>query len=424
MVRLVASAFSKRGLANIVFMLLVACLSFSLDPSLATARVYDIVENDTLDFDFSTRKGLRFRWREPDVRLRLGGRLHTDAVFTDPDRTNLQRSDADLRRARLYLDARILKDFRFKVDREFAPDRRGWRNVFAGYSISKSTSLRAGNFVAPFGLEDIVASNHSTFMERASSSALAPSFQTGVMIRSNGRFGKRKTRQRWTLAGAFTSESFGQTSYDRHASEHLGFVGRATWAPIARKRAVLHFGSAFEYRDVRGRDEFRVSSKPESGLLPTAISTGRLANVDQTFAVGGEFLALRGPLTLQAEYVHMFVEREAGLEDVEFQGGYGQVSYVLTGERRRYSAALGTLGGVRPKSAWGAVEIGLRYSVLDLNDGNVEGGRLRDWTVGANWYIRENVRVSANYVAVDADLRTTGQSDSPHVFQMRFQLYF
>jgi phosphate-selective porin OprO/OprP len=405
--------------ASLVALLLVLVL-----PSLAGARVYDIVENDDLDFDFSTKKGLRFELREPDVRLRLGGRLHADAVFADADRTNLQKADADLRRARLYLDGRIFERFRFKVDREFAPDRRGWRNVFAGVKLTKRTSIRAGNFVAPFGLEDIVASNHSTFMERAASSALAPSFQTGVMVRSNGRFGRRKSRNRWTAAAAFTSESFGQTSYDRHGSEHLGFVSRLTWAPIVRKRKVLHFGSAFEYRDVRGRDRFRVSSKAESGLLPTAISTGRMQNVDETIAIGGELLALRGPLTFQAEYTHMFVERSGAFEDAEFQGGYAQVSYVLTGERRRYSRALGTLGGVRPRSDWGAFELGLRFSSLDLNDAGVDGGRLRNWTVGANWYIRENVRLSANYVAVDAELPTTGQSDSPHVFQLRFQLYF
>jgi phosphate-selective porin OprO/OprP len=281
-----------------------------------------------------------------------------------------------------------------------------------------------GNFVAPFGLENIAASNHSTFMERAASSTLGPSFQSGVMLRARGRFGKRRSRNRWTASAAFTTEPFGQTSYDRHRSEHLGFVGRLTWAPIASKRRVVHLGTAFEYRDVRGRERFRVSSKPESGLLPTLLNTGSLADVDQTATIGGELIALRGPLTFQAEYVHMFVGRGDGRADPEFQGGYAQLSYVLTGERRRYSRGLGTLGSVRPRHAWGAVELGVRYSVLDLNDETVNGGSLRNWTVGANWYIRENVRLSANYVAVDARLRSTRLSDSPHVFQLRFQVFF
>jgi hypothetical protein len=105
------------GTRRLVLARIVLGLAVALAPSPAGAKVYDIVENDTLDFDFSTRKGLRFEWREPEVRLRLGGRLHTDAVVTDEDRTNLQAFDADLRRARLYLDGRVLEDFRFKVDR-------------------------------------------------------------------------------------------------------------------------------------------------------------------------------------------------------------------------------------------------------------------------------------------------------------------
>ena len=174
----------------------------------------------------------------------------------------------------------------------------------------------------------------------------------------------------------------------------------------------------------RDRTRFRVSSKPESGLLPSLVNTGRLADVDQTATVGAELLALRGPVTFQGEYFHMFVDRSASRPDPEFQGGYAQVSWVITGERRRYSRSLGVLGGVRPRHDWGAAEIGVRYSAIDLNDETVNGGSLRNWTVGANWYIRENLRLSANYIAVDARLRNTRQSDSPHVFQMRFQLYF
>ena len=399
-------------------------LAVLLLPLLVQAKVFDIVENESVDFDFSTRKGLRLEFSEPDFKLRLGGRLHSDIAIAKEDRTNIQRFDGDLRRARLYLDARVLGDLRFKVDREFAPDRRGWRNVFVDYRLSRNASIRVGNFVAPFGLEDITASNHSTFMERGVSSALAPSFQTGVLLKARGKFGKWKNRHRWTASAAWTMEPLGHASNDRHRTEHHGFVSRLTYAPIAKKRAVVHFGSAFEYRNIRNGSRFRVSSRPESSLIPALLSTGGLADVDSSISVGVEALAIRGPLTFQSEYVHMFLQRGRGRPDPSFEGGYVQLSYVITGEQRRYGRSSGVLGGVRPKNAWGAVELGVRFSTLDLNDETVNGGSTRNWTVGLNWYLRENIRFSANYVSIDAKLSSTRQSDSPHVGQLRFQLFF
>ena len=414
----------RRALRFVPLLAAIITLSVAHSRS-ASAEVFDIVENDSIDFDVSTRRGIRFRVREPDLRFRIGGRLHTDFSLAREDRTNVQRFDADLRRARLYLDARILGDFRFKIDREFAPDRRGWRNVFGEYRFSKRGSVRVGNFVAPFGLEDVTASNHSTFMERAASSALAPSFQTGVLVKTRGQFGEKKSRHRWTASAAWTMEPLGHSSNDRHGTEHHGVVSRLTYAPLAKKRSVIHFGIATEYRDVRGGKRFRVSSRPEAGLLPTFLRTGGLADVDSTASVGAEFLILRGPFTFQSEYVHMFLQRGAGRPDPSFEGGYAQVSWVLTGERRRYSRSSGILGGVKPQSPWGAVELGVRFSVLDLNDETVNGGSLRNWTVGLNWYIRENVRLAANYVAVDARLRgATRRPDKPHVGQIRFLVFF
>ncbi len=412
-------------LASFAVAVLVVLAWQVVDSRSASAEVFDIVENDAIDFDFSTRRGLRFRVREPELRFRIGGRLHTDFSFAREDRTGLQGFDADLRRARLYLDGRILGDFRFKIDREFAPDRRGWRNVFGEFRISKQVSVRAGNFVAPFGLENMTASNHSTFMERAASGALAPSFQTGILLKTRGRFGEKNSLHRWTASVAGTMQPLGQASDDRHGTEHYGVVARLTYAPLAKKRSVLHFGVAAEYRDVRGGKPFRVSSRPEAGLLPTFLRTGNLSDVDSTTSVGLEGLFLRGPFTLQSEYFHMFVQRSASRPDPSFQGGYVQVSWVLTGERRRYSRSSGLLGGVRPRSPWGAVELGVRYSTLDLNDETVNGGSLRNWTVGLNWYVRENVRLTANYVSVDARLRSAPRRpDSPHVGQIRFQVFF
>lgn len=408
------------GSARLCVLLMAASV---IAASAANARVYDFVENEDVDFDFSTRRGLRLQITEPDIKLLLGGRLHVDAVAAEDDQTNIQRFKADVRRGRLYLSGKVMEDFRFKIDREFAPDRRGWRNLWADYRIQKRVSIRVGNFVGPFGLEDMAASNYSTFMERALSAALAPSFQTGVLLSTHGHVGSRANRHRWTASGAFLTEPLGQSSDDRHRADHYGFASRFTYAPIARNRQVLHFGAAVAYDDIQNDSRYQISTRPESGLVSALLDTGGLAGVDSSASVGLEGVGILGPLTLQGEYMHTFLQR-SGRADPSFNGGYAQASYVLTGESRSYERSSALVGGVKPRSKWGAVELGVRFSTLDLNDEAVNGGSERDWTVGLNWYLRENVRLMFNYVAVDAKLSSTGESDSPQIGQVRFQVFF
>ncbi|HPG23992.1 MAG TPA: porin [Myxococcota bacterium] len=411
------------SLAALVVLVALLAGGLWVTPGEAVARTFDIVENDDVDFDFSTRRGLRLRFREPDLSFRVGGRLHLDGLVAGEDEVPIDSPDGDLRRARLYLAGEALDLVRFKVDREFAPDRKGWRNVWIGFRLPKRTQIKVGNFVAPFGLEDPAASNYSTFLERAVSSAIAPSFQTGVLVHSSGRFGRSRSRQRWTAAAAFTSEPLGQASDDRHGTEHLGFASRVTWAPLAKKRRVVHFGASFEYRDLRGDNGYRITSRPEVGIITYPLRTGSLADVDSVVSYGLDSIGLFGSLTLQGEFMQSFVQRN-GRDDPSFLGGYVQASYVLTGERRRYSRSQGVLLGVKPRSAWGAVELGVRASTLDLQDAGVDGGRTRDLTVGLNWYIRENVRLMFNYVAVDAEVAATGRTDRPHIGLARFMVFF
>jgi len=67
----------------------------------------------------------------------------------------------------------------------------------------------------------------------------------------------------------------------------------------------------------------------------------------------------------------------------------------------------------------GAWELAARLSYLNLNDDGVDGGRLRDLTLGLNWYLNPNVRMMWNYVLADP-------SDGGDVsaFMWRFQIAF
>ena len=67
----------------------------------------------------------------------------------------------------------------------------------------------------------------------------------------------------------------------------------------------------------------------------------------------------------------------------------------------------------------GAFEIAFRVSYIDLNDQEVTGGRLTDFTAGLNWYATHPTRVAFNVV------RASRETWKPvWIFQMRLQLAF
>ena len=283
--------------------------------------------------------------------------------------------------------------------------------------------MKLGNFIAPFGLEQISSSNYLTFMERSMSGSIAPSFTTGARIDTNWRLTDRRTRHRMTWSLAAGIEPLGQASDDQHRAEHWSVISRASYAPIAKRRRVVHFGGAVEYRDVSGGSDYRIGTQVESSLGPRIIDTGDIADVDSTVALGAEAAALFGPVLLQSEYHRAFLQRDAG-GDLDFGGGYVQASWVVTGERRLYNPRVGVFQGLNPRSDWGAVELAARFSGMDLKDGDVDGGEALAYTAGLNWYLRSNLRFMFNYVFVDAEQRNTGNSDRPHIFQFRAQLHF
>jgi phosphate-selective porin OprO and OprP len=112
-------------------------------------------------------------------------------------------------------------------------------------------------------------------------------------------------------------------------------------------------------------------------------------------------------------------DRSAGTNP-KFGGYYIQGSWVVTGESRRYNLYNGAFQAPRPFSplAWpfgiGAWELAVRYSHTDLNykqgdDGTpgslfaVRGGEQDIWTLGVNWYLNANVRLSFNWLHIDVD---------------------
>jgi phosphate-selective porin OprO/OprP len=152
--------------------------------------------------------------------------------------------------------------------------------------------------------------------------------------------------------------------------------------------------------------------------------------VDYFTLAGAEAIGIYGPWSLQGEYIRADVERDAG-GSLGFDGYYLQASWFLTGESRNYRPDKGTVDVLQPirnlslkDGGWGAWELGIRFSNLDLNDGDVEGGDMDDLTLGLNWYVNQYVRFMANYVNVLSVEGGAHDGDEPDVFQIRAQVAY
>ncbi len=207
------------------------------------------------------------------------------------------------------------------------------------------------------------------------------------------------------------------------------YGGRIAWTPHKAEGDVIHLGVAASREDrdattdgngVRHAAGVSISTPPEAGLTPVRlVSTGTLT-ADQVDRAGLEGLWIGGPWSAQVEAIRANVSRPGTNPDFTASGFYAFGSWVVTGESRPYRA--GNVEDIKPKGPWGAFELLLRYSEIDLDDAPVQGGREHDWTLGANWYLTAHFKLQMNYIKAYSDKGNL--SLDPTIFELRAQIYF
>ncbi len=324
------------------------------------------------------------------------GKIQIDAVASRSREAGVDyESGTEVRRIRLGMQGRIARDFLYVAELEFADKKVGYEDLYLEYVGWKNFAIRVGHHEAPVSLEDETSDNDVPFMERSPYNELTLGRSIGVAIAANGDFWSVKT-------GVFGEpEQTQQPGLD----EGWRVSARATVAPLHDAGRVLHAGvSAYRTDLSNGNAAFRVRARPDNHLITPLMDTGSAAAKDITF-VGAELAAVWGPFTAQTEWGRQTVDYQL-LPKSDFWGGYGQVAWVITGELRPYSVAKGNFGRIQPRHSlndggYGAFELALRYSHLDLNDGAISGGVQDLWTLGLTWYPTPYVRLLANWSRFD-----------------------
>lgn len=389
------------------------------------------------------RDGLELKSADGSFSIRVGGRIQLDTAFFDEDSGWARMGAAypeyglrdeldglEFRRSRLSIGGTIYRDMAFRAEYDFAADSPGndggrFADVFLELkNLPYLGSLRVGHYQEPFTLEEVTSNRYTTYLERALPNTFAPSFNVGAMAR-NTLFEERMT---WAL-GLFKTTDDWPSENDSSEEDGYAVTGRVTGLPWKSEdgRRYLHLGASATRRNPDG--PFRYRARPEAHLAQAYLDTGTL-EVSSLLAYGGETLLVYGPLSLQAEYVRSELDVQS-MGERHFDSYYVSGSWFITGESRPYQATEGAPTRLRPThpfslrdetKGWGAWEVALRYSSIDLNDGLVRGGEMTDWTFALNWYLNANTRIMLNYILAhpENDL----YDGDVEILQTRFQVDF
>jgi len=356
--------------------------------------------------------GLQF-----NATLAMDGAKYQDGTVLAGD------SAFDLRRARVGLYKGFGVNWYLTLTLEVSAGQFQLRDNYVGYN-GWSTLLQYGIFSEPFSQESMTSLNFITFMEEALPvAALAPGKAVGV--------GATKRTNTGIFNGMLSvkrPEQEGNVGEDGQAIT-VRYVRSPMWRPEAQN---THFGLSASYRVNATTTGTRYRTRPESNITDARlIDTGNIEGADQILRLGADMSRLWGPKSLQGEVMALQVKRTDGFEDVTFWGGYVFASWFLTGETRNYREGSGVYGATKPNAPLGgggkgAFEVQLRYSMLDLTDKDIIGGKERNVTAGLNWLPKERWRFSANLIKVLKVDRPGSVFDDqePWIFTIRGQYRF
>lgn len=392
------------------------------DPNEARLRMLEVLEDATV----KPIRSIVVDRQMPFVGIRWGADLQGDVPLNGEP----QGAAPTFREARLVfyramgvrwsakLQANYNSEGQFEIDDSYL--------VFTGW---ETASAKFGIFRPAFGLENLTSRIGLTFMERALPvAALSERRSAGLEV-------LRRSKTSILHAGLFIdgSDQYGQREKGQavvvryvHAplasrdGKSLGLVGgRGIWSGLSLSYRINSDGPNTSFR-----------SLPEVGTVDDYfVDTGAVAGASTITRVGLEASKVSGPFSWQAEALATRVQRDPG-DTVNFYGAYFFASWLLSGETRNYAPGTGQFDNITPyhplgSEGWGAWEVAARFSMVDLNDGDVIGGQQRDITLGVNWYPTARFRVQANFIKVLEVSRSGSEFDGqdPLIAALRLQWY-
>ena len=397
--------------------------------------------------------------KPPGPVVKLSGFFQADAGFFHQDTNSVAtlgrlQNGADFRRARLQALGNVADNISYSIEFDFGfPGRPSFMDVWMQVDkLPLLGNVRVGQYRQPFSMTAWDSIKQLTFLERPLPFlAFVPFRRLGVM--------SFDTNSDESMTWAFAVFRANADQYGNDIGNSGGFGGsaRVTWLPMDFDEAhYMHLGLGYDYSApgnnsafFRTPPEFFLGSQLTAGFVGTSglPTPGAIDGVPffantgpqmvQNFQLlGPEWAGSVGSFHYQTEAVLALVDQING-PTAYLPSAYAQAGIFLTGEHRPYNKQMGAFGTVEPRQpfvrcnssgcccgeGWGAWEVAGRWSYVDLNDKNIAGGRLTDYTFGLNWYLHTHAKFQFNYIHAELVHPTLGESHT-NIFATRCHLDF
>ena len=248
---------------------------------------------------------------------------------------------------------------------------------------SPATKLTVGKMKETFGYEMVGDSGNLPQQERV----LTPFF----VSRSIGaKLSHVLANQRMTMSvGVYDDGLVSSDSLDESGTDVTARLTGLAWDQEDGKR-FLHLGLAGRYASAE-HGTLIYKGRPESNVADNYVDTGNFPG-DHAAHLGLEALWNEGPFSLLAEYDRAWVDAPT-VGDPQFSGYYITASWILTGETRPYDRTVGYARRVMPEGRWGAPELVARFLHVDLDGGEIQGGKFDKTYLGINWWATRRWKV-------------------------------
>lgn len=381
-------------------MLIIMTLALALQDKPADKPAEKKAAPADVPITLSWRDGIQFKADDGNFQATLGGRVlaHYRALFDRPDAGRTNPDTLYLRQARIDFQGKLYKEFDFRLYLDFPTGTAAVagtiQDAYLGWSRHPEFTVKVGQIKEPFSQEQTTTLRATDFVERSVLDRLVPGRDLGVLF--SGKIGAFE----YDL-GAFNGG--GRAVVDNNDEKDV--VARVRVTPFEGLRLGVA-GTAGDVDSVTGGGPLDLTTTE----LQIQFLDATAGTVDGLRTrIGAELTFIHESFGLRAEWVRRTDTVTQGTldeDDVDATAWNLSLSWLLTGEKKPLEAR------VVPKSSftdggWGALELAVRAAGLQIDDEIFDAGvatqagnadKVTTFTVGINWYLTRNVRISPNFV--------------------------
>jgi len=348
--------------------------------------------------------------------LKFDGRIMLDGGTVSSDKNTFVENN-EIRRARFAIKTKFSNKWAGEFDIDFAENDPSIKDMWISYTGLENFEFKVGNHKPFFSVAELTTSRWATFMETSMiTDATAPGRRLGL----SGSYQHEDFFVGMSLFGdkiATDNRDPEGDGSEPGVHEKYNYSLRALYRPYANEDVTRFFHVGVNYLNLKPQSDDDSKMRLRVGLESSVfdyepLNTGKVKNVSEQVSQGIEFAGRYDKFMVQAEYIkNTFNRIEADDQDIDTDGFYVETSYMIFGSGRNYNLSDGEFGPIYPEHDNGNVEVALRYSTIDLNDGEVLGGSSDNITLALNWYAHTNVVVRLNHTIASLDENADGDGD-------------